>query len=166
MKKFRFSLEAVLRQERRQEKVRIGELTAIRERVAEALRRRDGLVARIDGLRVSGGADMSVIDFRERNRYIAELLEAKRGLDASLRILREQEATQLGLVRETRMRIKMLENIREKQRELHQGATRREEERTLEDIMASTHVRTRAAGERPAESTAAPDVPAMSSSRR
>lgn len=151
MKKFRFSLEAVLRQERRQEKARIGELAATRDRVAEVLRRREGLVARINGLRVAEGAGMNIIDFRERNRYAAEILDAVRGLDAGLRFLREQEAAQLGLVRETRKRIKILENLREKQYEAHQGAVRREEERALEDMMASKRVQIRAAAERTGE---------------
>jgi len=136
MKKFKFTLETVLSQEKRLEKNQLGELENIREKLRGAIHRREELSDAIVRTRGGGGSGMTVDEFRRQEIYINELITLRKQQDQMIIGIREQEQRQIAVLQDTRKRIKVLDKLREKQYEQYQAAVLREEEKTLEEIMA------------------------------
>lgn len=136
MKKFRFTLETVLSQEKRQEKAQLRELADIREKLRGAIHRRDEISDTISRICAGSGSGMTVDEFRQRNIYINELITLRNQQDHIIKGIQEQERNQIFILQETRKRIKVLDKLREKQYDQYQAAVMKEEEKALEEMMA------------------------------
>ncbi|NLG36790.1 MAG: hypothetical protein GX549_02150 [Clostridiales bacterium] len=135
MKKFRFTLEAVLACERRREKNDIAALAAVRAHIREKLNLREQLGRQIDALEARA-AESTAGDLRERAGFTQWLIQDRIRLADEADALRTDEQACLAALHETRKRVRMLEKVRETQLAQYESSLGRQQDREMEEITA------------------------------
>ncbi len=136
MKKFRFTLEAVMAQEKRTERQCRDVLAKIRQVIEALLQHQAELSTQIQaciGEAASDGIDLFF--FKRHKVYLEELCSRRKELEKQIEETRLKEEQAIDRLKQSKQKIAVLENIKEKQYREYLENIKRQEEKELEALI-------------------------------